>query len=178
MATSEEKPGTTSGGKPKADPAPKVATAKPEESKAEDTTDDAEQDGPDARLDPYPAYDQMELSELRSLAQERGVGVPADVEKAALVAHLRQLAGEGADVPDESEQPYDLMRVEELRGLVPDGSSALTEAQEKGYLMGQLRAVDSGPTAAQAATQGTGRPATEDVSGVKASVRDKDQGRG
>jgi hypothetical protein len=104
--------------------------------------------------------------------------VPADVEKAALVAALRKAGAEGADVPDESEAPYDLMTVEELRGLVPDGVSALTEGQERGYLTGQLRAVDSGPTAAQAAIQGTGRPAAEDVSGVKASVRDKDQGRG
>lgn len=175
MASTEDKPGTTVGGKPKADPTPQAT--KPEESKAEDTTTDAEQDRPDVRLDPYPAYDQMELSELRSLAKERGVGVPADVEKAALVGHLRKVGADGADVPDESEQPYDLMTVEELRGLVPDGTSALTEGQERAYLSGQLRAVDSGPTAAQSATQGSGRPASEDVSGVKAEVRDKNQGR-
>jgi hypothetical protein len=104
MASTEDKPTTgPTAGKPKADPAPK-----PEQAKAQPEQDaDAEQDTTDVRLNPYPDYDQMELSELRSHAQERGVGVPADVEKAALVAHLRKLAGEGADVPAESEQPYD-----------------------------------------------------------------------
>lgn len=150
--------------------------------------------------DPFPAYDQLPLEQLRSLAQEKSVGVPADVEKAALIAKLRRVGpgptdssgvagphdvaeqgeatGGGVEVksPDSPYPSYDLMTVEELRGLLPDGESALTEEEERGYLVGQLRAVASGPTAAQSAQVGSNRPGNS--LDVPSGVSDKDLGRG
>jgi hypothetical protein len=137
-------------------------------------------------LDPYPAFDELELDELRSLAQEKGVGVPADVEKAALIGHLRrnppedeakrEASGEvQVSSPSDPYPSYDLMTVEELRGLVPDGTQALSDEDERGYLVGQLRAVASGPTAAQSAQVGSARPG--ESLDVPSGVSDKDRGR-
>jgi hypothetical protein len=137
-------------------------------------------------LDPYPAFDELELDELRSLAQEKGVGVPADVEKAALIGHLRRNPPEDKDKreptgevqvssPSAAYPSYDLMTVEELRGLVPDGTQALSDEDERGYLVGQLRAVASGPTAAQSAQVGSARPG--ESLDVPSGVSDKDRGR-
>lgn len=39
--------------------------------------------------DPYPDYDLMSLEDLRSLADERGVEIDAELEKAHLVTELR-----------------------------------------------------------------------------------------
>ena len=70
----------------------------------------------------------------------------------------------------------DLMTVEELRGLLPEGEHALTEEEERGYLVGQLRAVASGPTAAQSAQVGSARPG--ESLPAPSGVQDKDLGRG
>jgi hypothetical protein len=137
-------------------------------------------------LNPYPDYDALELDELRSLAQEKGVGVPADLEKAALIGHLRRNPPEDEDKreasgevqvssPSDPYPSYDLMTVEELRGLVPDGTQALSDEDERGYLVGQLRAVASGPTAAQSAQVGSARPG--ESLDVPSGVSDKDRGR-
>ena len=40
-------------------------------------------------VNPYPAYDLMTLDQLRSLAEERGVEVNRDVERAHLITELR-----------------------------------------------------------------------------------------
>jgi hypothetical protein len=46
-------------------------------------------DRSESSIDPYPAYDLMSLDDLRSLADERGVVINPDVEKAHLVTELR-----------------------------------------------------------------------------------------
>lgn len=46
-------------------------------------------DAGEVQNDPYPAYDLMSLDELRSLAGDRSVSMPADVEKAQLISALR-----------------------------------------------------------------------------------------
>ena len=156
------------------DPAEGQPAGKPAKAPEVDSTDS--EPAPAVVVDPYPDYDTMELSELRSEAEAKGVGVPADVEKALLVAHLRKVAGEGEDVPSEAERSFDLMTVDELRSLAPDSSKALTPAEERGYLVGQLRAVASGPSAAQSAQVGSARP-SESLP-APSGVTDKDQGRG
>lgn len=151
-------------------------------------------------LNPYPDYGQLEIDELRSAAQSKGVGIPADVEKAALVAKLRQVgpgptdsSGEEGphDIATQGEATggevqvtstgdpypsYDLLTVEELRGLLPEGEKPFTEDEERGYLIGQLRAVASGPTSAQSAQVGSNRPG--ESLDVPSGVSDKDRGRG
>lgn len=46
-------------------------------------------DREESAVNPYPAYDFMTLEQLRSLAEERGVEVNRDVEKAHLITELR-----------------------------------------------------------------------------------------
>jgi hypothetical protein len=46
-------------------------------------------DPADAAVNPYPAYDFMTLEQLRDLAEERGVEINRDVEKAHLITELR-----------------------------------------------------------------------------------------
>ncbi len=140
---------------------------------------EAQDDGTEAApFSPYPDYSELDIAELRTMAKDKGVGIPADVEKAQLVAHLRKVAAEGEDVPAENTADvpsYDLMTVEALRGLVPSGTKAFTEAEERGYLVGQLRAVASGPAAAQSAQVGGNRPA--ESLPADSGVSDKDRGR-
>jgi hypothetical protein len=201
MAIKDEKP-------EQAQPAPEKTVKQSEPRKAEQVDgpeqSSPEQSSPDVAVkspqDPFPAYDELGLDQLRSLASEKGVGVPADVEKAALVAKLRQVgpSATAAEVA-QSEGPhdvsklgeasgevqvsgtqaaypsYDLMTVEELRGLLPEDAQALTEEEEKGYLIGQLRAAASGPTAAQSAQLGSARPG--ESLPAPSGVQDKDRGR-
>lgn len=140
---------------------------------------------------PYPAYEQMSTDELRSAADSAGVGVPADVEKSLLIGALRK---SGADVEqadtvqvDGAADPLpslDLMTIEDLRNLADERDVALDEETERGYLVGQLRAVASGATAAQSAQVGSAAPADADatatggVAGATPKVSDKDSGRG
>jgi hypothetical protein len=165
------------------EPRPASAPQPESQESGQDTSQEAVTKSP---LDPYPAFDELELDELRSLAQEKGVGVPADVEKAALIGHLRRNPPEDEDKreasgevqvssPSDPYPSYDLMTVEELRGLVPDGTQALSDEDERGYLVGQLRAVASGPTAAQSAQVGSAR--SGESLDVPSGVSDKDRGR-
>lgn len=179
--------------------APKAEAQQDQARQAEAGQNEAEDVTLKSPLNPFPDFGSLELDELRGLAKEKGVGVPADVEKAALVAKLRQV---GPGPTDSSGEPgphdiakqgeatgevqvtstgdpypsYDLLTVEELRGLLPDGESALTEDEERGYLVGQLRAVASGPMAAQSAQVGSNRPG--DSLDVPSGVSDKNLGRG
>lgn len=177
---------TADAGKPKPDPTVKAEPAKDTEDTEAKDTEATEATNVRTPQDPFPDYDVMELGELRSRADAAGVGVPADLEKAALVAKLRQtppedeskreatgeteVAGPAAALPS-----YDLMTVDELRGLLPEGASVFTEDEERGLLVGQLRAVASGPTAAQSAQVGSNRPA--ESLPAPSGVSDKDQGR-
>lgn len=140
---------------------------------------------------PYPAYEQMSTDELRSKASAAGVGVPADVEKALLIGELRksgaveESAGDTVTV-DSAADPLpslDLMTVDDLRSLADERDVALDEETERGYLIGQLRAVASGTTAAQSATVGNAAPADAlehagGVEGATPQVSDKDANRG
>lgn len=86
-------------------------------------------------VDPYPAYDEMSVGDLRSAAKARKVEINRDVEKAHLVHQLR-LAGE-------SNPAYDLMPLEELRGAASGKDVELDEEFEKAHLITELRAADT-----------------------------------
>lgn len=141
-------------------------------------------------LSPYPAYEAMDTDELRGKADAASVGIPADVEKSLLIGALRK---SGADVEpldsvtvDSAADPLpslDLMTVEDLRSLADEKDVSIDEETERGYLIGQLRAVTSGATAAQSAQVGSAAPADSDATasgGVEnaSPVTDKDRGRG
>lgn len=86
-------------------------------------------------VNPYPAYEEMSLSELRSQAQSRGTGVPRDVEKAHLVYLLRT---RNTQAPE-----YDLMPLDQLRELAGEDGATLDEDLEKAHLITALRAADT-----------------------------------
>lgn len=123
---------------------------------------------------PYPAYDEMTTDELRAAATAQGVGVPADVEKAALIGALRKegLKDNGlteatggdavtVDGPQAAFPSFDLTPLPELRALAEKYDVALPADVERGGLVTQLRAVASGATAAQSAQVGTAAPALD-----------------
>jgi hypothetical protein len=96
-------------------------------------TDDVEAE---VALDPYPAYEDRELSELRSEAESRNVEINRDVEKAHLVAKLRQTEGP-------TNPAYDLMPLEELRSAAKEKGVELDEEFERAHLVTELRAADT-----------------------------------
>ena len=94
-----------------------------------DTVDEA------VAVNPYPAYEEMSLEELRSAAESRDVEINRDVEKAHLVHQLR-LSGE-------SSPAYDLLPLEELRKVAGEKDVELDEEFEKAHLITELRAADT-----------------------------------
>jgi hypothetical protein len=85
-------------------------------------------------VDPFPAYEDKSLKELRSEASARGVEINRDVEKAHLVAALR------ATDPSPA---YDVMPLEQLREQATEKSLELDPEFEKAHLVTELRAADT-----------------------------------
>jgi hypothetical protein len=86
-------------------------------------------------VNPYPAYEEMSLDELRSAAESRGVEINRDVEKAQLIAELRRA---GVASPE-----HDLMPLERLREAASGEDVKLPEEFEKAHLITELRAADT-----------------------------------
>ena len=86
-------------------------------------------------VNPYPAYEDLSLEDLRSAAASRNVEINRDVEKAHLVHQLR-LSGE-------SSPAYDLLPLDELRKVAGEKDVALDEEFEKAHLITELRAADT-----------------------------------
>lgn len=86
-------------------------------------------------VNPYPAYEEMPLDELRSAADARDVEINRDVEKAHLVHALRTQQG--------SNPSFDLLPLEDLRGVAKEKGVALDEEFEKAHLITELRAADT-----------------------------------
>lgn len=84
---------------------------------------------------PFPAYEDRSLEDLRSLAESRGVEINRDVEKANLVVKLRQ---------KEPNPQWDLLRLEDLRSAASERDVALDPELEKAHLVTELRAADTG----------------------------------
>lgn len=105
-------------------------------------------------------YDDMSLNELRSEAKKAGVEINYDVEKAFLVARLREAWYEGDDDdarPSENQDTrgkvplYDLMSLDNLRRAAKDAKvPPFTSDQERAHLVTELKAHRTGapPTAA------------------------------
>lgn len=94
-----------------------------------DTVDEA------VAVNPYPAYEELSLEELRSAAESRDVEINRDVEKAHLVHALRRAGN--------SSPEFDLMPLEELRGVAKERDVELDEEFEKAHLITELRAADT-----------------------------------
>lgn len=56
-------------------------------------------DSSETAVNPYPNYDMMTLEDLRTLAQDRGVEINRDVERAHLITELRAADSGGLSVP-------------------------------------------------------------------------------
>lgn len=111
--------------------------------------------GLDPQVAPYPQYEDESLEALRALAGGRGVEVNRDVEKALLIKGLRDKDRSGGGVgPDRDDTAadrypsYDFMPLEDLRKLADSRDVALDPETEKGHLVGELRAADSGSNTA------------------------------
>ncbi|MGL5908600.1 MAG: hypothetical protein ACRCZP_01280 [Phycicoccus sp.] len=85
-------------------------------------------------VDPYPAYEQRPLADLRALAKDRSVEINRDVEKAELVRLLR------AKDPSPA---YDVLPVEALRKRAAELDVELPEDFERAHLVTELRAADT-----------------------------------
>jgi pyruvate/2-oxoglutarate dehydrogenase complex dihydrolipoamide acyltransferase (E2) component len=95
-------------------------------------------------VDPFPNYEDRSVEDLRSLAEERGVEINRDVEKAQWVHELRTKdrsvpASEAGAVPPN----YDLMSLEDLRAVAASRDVKLPEDFEHAHLVGELRAADT-----------------------------------
>lgn len=112
---------------------PKTAAEKVQQSAEAGDTDTVDTD---VLVDPYPAYDEMSLEELRSAADSRDVEINRDVEKAQLIAQLR--AKVGVTAPQ-----YDLMPLDRLRKAAAEADVELDEEFEKAHLITELRAADT-----------------------------------
>lgn len=86
-------------------------------------------------VDPFPAYEGKTLDQLRSLAKSRKVEINRDVEKAHLVAALR----------DKDPHPaWDFMTLDELRAKVDGEDGVETDGEwEMSQLISELRAADT-----------------------------------
>jgi hypothetical protein len=90
------------------------------------------------RLNPFPAYEDRDVKDLRSLAESRGVEINRDVEKAHLVKKLR------AKQP--TNPSWDFMTLEDLRSAAGEHKVELDPEFEKAHLVTELRAADTGST--------------------------------
>ena len=86
-------------------------------------------------VDPFPAYEDKSVAELRSQAESRGVEINRDVEKAHLVSKLRR--------QDPTNPSYDLTPLEQLRSAAKEKGVELDEEFEKAHLLTELRAADT-----------------------------------
>jgi hypothetical protein len=107
-------------------------------------------EGHDAAVDPYPAWETLDVDELRAVAEARDVVINRDVEKAELIQALRRADGTagkaegdvaGASNPYAS---YDVMPVDRLRELAKQRDVELPDEFVKAHLITELRAADSG----------------------------------
>lgn len=86
--------------------------------------------------DPYPAYEDKSVEELRSEAESRGVEINRDMEKAQLVAQLRKQQ-------NPHNPSWDLMPLEKLRAAAKSEGVELDEEFEKAHLITELHAADT-----------------------------------
>lgn len=112
---------------------PKTAAEKVQQSVEAGDTDTADEA---VLVDPYPAYDELSVEELRSAAKSRDVEINRDVEKAQLIHELRRQA-------DGTNPAYDLMPLDKLREVAKEKDVALDEEFEKAHLITELRAADT-----------------------------------
>lgn len=92
-------------------------------------------EAPAVAADPFPAYGDMTVDELRAFAEKRGVEINRDVEKAELVKQLRE--------KDPTSAGLDLMALEDLRSLAADKDAELPEEFVRAHLVTELRAADT-----------------------------------
>jgi hypothetical protein len=112
--------------------APKTAAEKVQQSAESGDTATVDES---VLVDPYPAYDEMSLDELRSAAGSRDVEINRDVEKAHLVSRLRA---------QEPHNPaYDLMPLKQLREKASGADAQMDEEFERAHLITELRAADT-----------------------------------
>lgn len=88
-------------------------------------------------LSPYPAYEEREVSELKSAAEGRNVEINRDVEKAEFVRLLR-------DKDPQNAAGLDFMTLEQLRGKAGEQDVELGEEFVRAHLVTELRAADTG----------------------------------
>lgn len=88
-------------------------------------------------LNPYPAYENRDVDELKSAAESRGVEINRDVEKSELVRLIR------AKDPQDA-AGLDFMTLEELRSLAGEKDVKLDDEFLRAHLVTELRAADSG----------------------------------
>lgn len=94
-------------------------------------------------VDPFPAYDELDLEALRKLAKDRDVEINRDVEKAQLVHELREHDRKHRDADTPAPANYDLMGLEEVRELAADRGVELDPDFERAHLVTELRAADT-----------------------------------
>jgi hypothetical protein len=140
--------------------AEKVAEARVGARSAAELSTSEDLDAGEKTYDPFPAYDQLSLDELRSLAEDREVEINRDVEKAERVRVLREADRKSFTEPDDSSvRPqdaareaaeaevttpnYNLMGLDELRSLCDERSARLPAEFERAHLVGELRAADT-----------------------------------
>lgn len=88
-------------------------------------------------LNPYPAYEDREVGELKAAAESRNVEINRDVEKAELVRLLREKD------PQDSAR-LDFMTLEDLRSLAGEKDVKLSDEFVRAHLVTELRAADTG----------------------------------
>lgn len=111
-----------------------AAAAEPRSSAEKVQQAESDDDTAGVVVDPFPAYEDKSLAELRSAASARGVEINRDVEKAYLVAALRAMDPTPA---------YDVMPLEQLREQATEKSVELDAEFEKAHLVTELRAADT-----------------------------------
>lgn len=117
----------------KSESGPKTAAEKVQQSVDAGDTDTVEEA---VLVDPYPAYEELSVEELRSEAESRDVEINRDVEKAQLIHELRRQQ-------DGTNPAYDLMPLEKLRQAAKEKDVELPEEFEKAHLITELRAADT-----------------------------------
>lgn len=101
---------------------------------AQDVDDDL---AGEAALNPYPAYEDKSIAELKGVAEGRKVQIGRDVEKSELVRLIR------AKDPSKS-AALDFMPLEDLRSLAGELDAELDDEFVRAHLVTELRAADTG----------------------------------
>lgn len=105
--------------------------------KFQQAQDAGQEHADEVALNPYPAYEDREVSELKSAAEGRDVEINRDVEKAELVRLLRENDPRNA-------AGLDFMTLEQLRSLAGEKDVELGEEFLRAHLVTELRAADTG----------------------------------